>query len=45
MVSACKAVGVEPFAYLTDVLERLPALPPGSAEEFTPLARATRKSV
>jgi hypothetical protein len=33
------------FGDLTHVLERLPALPPESAEEFTPLARATHKSV
>jgi transposase IS66-like protein len=43
LIESCKAADVEPFAYLTDVLERLPASPPESAEEFTPLA--TRKSI
>ena len=44
LVESCKAAGVEPFAYLTDVLERLPGLPAARAEELTPRAWAAARA-
>jgi transposase len=43
LVESCKAAGVEPFAYLTDVLTRLPGLPAERAAEFTPRAWAAAR--
>jgi transposase len=34
--STCQRLGVEPWAYLHDVLTRLPAAPPGQLEQFLP---------
>jgi transposase len=36
LVSTCKLLGIEPFAYLRDVLERLPTHPPDRIAELTP---------
>ena len=43
IIESCKAAGVEPLAYLTDVLTRLPGLPPERAAEFTPRAWAASR--
>jgi transposase len=43
LIESCKAAGVEPFAYLTDVLTRLPGLPAERAAEFTPRAWAAAR--
>jgi transposase len=46
LIGTCKLLGVEPFAYLRDVLERLPTHPASRVEELTPrgwlAARAAR---
>jgi transposase len=34
--STCQRLGVEPWAYLQDVLTRLPGLPPGQLDELLP---------
>jgi transposase len=34
--STCHHLGVEPWAYLKDVLSRLPTMPAASLEEFLP---------
>jgi len=44
LIESCKAAGVEPFAYLSDVLERLPGLPAEQAVEFTPRAWAANRA-
>jgi transposase len=44
LIESCKAAGVEPFAYLTDVLTRLPGLPAARAAEFTPRAWAAART-
>lgn len=44
IIESCKAAGVEPSAYLTDVLERLPGLPAARAAEFTPRAWAASRA-
>lgn len=36
LVSTCKLLGIEPLAYLRDVLERLPTHPPDRIAELTP---------
>jgi hypothetical protein len=36
LVSTCKLLGIEPFAYLRDVLERLPTHPADRIAELTP---------
>lgn len=36
LVERCKAAGVEPFAYLTDLLTRLPAARDSQLPTFTP---------
>jgi hypothetical protein len=43
LIESCKAAGVEPFAYLTDVLTRLPGLPAERTAEFTPRAWAAAR--
>jgi hypothetical protein len=47
LVQTCKGLGVEPWAYLRDVLERLPALPAERLEELLPdrWAAAQRRQV
>lgn len=44
--STCQRVGVEPWRYLRDVLERLPSHPPERLAELLPdeWARAQRKA-
>jgi transposase len=34
--STCQRLGVEPWAYLQDVLTHLPAMPPGQLDDFLP---------
>ena len=36
LVESCKVARVEPFAYLTDLFERLPAAPASRIADFTP---------
>ena len=36
LIESCKRHGIEPQAYLTDLLERLPAMTNHEAEELTP---------
>ena len=36
LIENCRRAGVEPFAYLRDVLERLPATPVSQVAELTP---------
>jgi transposase len=36
LVATCKALGIEPFAYLRDVLTRLPTHPPDRRKELVP---------
>lgn len=43
LIESCKAAGVEPFAYLRDLLRRLPGLPAERAGEFTPRAWAASR--
>jgi transposase len=38
LIGTCKLLGIEPFAYLRDVLERLPSHPAERAAELTPRA-------
>jgi transposase len=46
LVSTCKLLGIEPFAYLRDVLERLPTHPADRIAELTPrLWLAARQGV
>ncbi len=46
LVSTCKLLGIEPFAYLRDVLERLPTHPAERIAELTPrLWQAARATV
>ena len=40
IIETCKLHGVEPFAYLKDILERLPTHPPDAMAELTPKAWA-----
>jgi len=46
-VSTCKHLGIEPWAYLRDVLTRLPELPPERLEELLPdvWAKDQRKQI
>ncbi len=43
LIESAKAAGVEPFAYLRDILQRLPGLPVERAAEFTPRAWAASR--
>jgi hypothetical protein len=36
VVGTCRRLGIAPFAYLGDVVTRLPALPPGRIDELLP---------
>jgi hypothetical protein len=38
LIGTCKLLGIEPFAYLRDVLERLPSQPADRVAELTPRA-------
>lgn len=38
LIGTCKLLGIEPFAYLREVLDRLPSLPADRAAELTPRA-------
>ncbi len=42
-VASCNAARVDPFAYLADVVQRLPGLPAERAAEFTPRAWAASR--
>jgi hypothetical protein len=43
LIESCKAAGVEPFAYLTDLLTRLPAATDSQIASFTPRAWAAAR--
>ena len=36
LIETCKLLGIEPFEYLRDILERLPTYPASRVEELTP---------
>jgi hypothetical protein len=36
LVATCKRHGIDPWAYLSDVLTRIPTLPAGRAAELLP---------
>ncbi len=38
LVSSCKGIGVDPFEYLRDVIERIPTHPNRRLHELTPIA-------
>lgn len=38
LVVSCKNLGIDPFVYLSDVLERLPTHPPEQIADLTPKA-------
>jgi len=43
ILETCKRNGIEPFAYLRDLLEQIPTCPPDQAAELAPLAWARRR--
>lgn len=43
IIESCKAAGVEPFAWLTDILTRLPTAPASQIADFTPRAWAAAR--
>ena len=45
LIESCKAAGVEPFAYLTDLLTRLPSATISQIASFTPRAWAAARRV
>jgi len=44
LVESCKAARVEPFAYLTDLFERLPCAPASTIADFTPRGWAAARA-
>jgi len=45
LIETCKLNGIEPFAYLKDVLERLPSYPINRVAELLPFNWKPAKSV
>jgi hypothetical protein len=43
LVESCRLVGIDPYAYLKDVLERLPRMTNQTVEQLTPLNWARAK--
>jgi hypothetical protein len=44
LVESCKAARVEPFAYLTDLFERLPCAKNSQIADFTPRGWAAARA-